>query len=420
MKKILKYDFRRWFEFLLSMFVVTFLISPKLSNLFIFLLIVIVVLGYIRKNIYFNFNNLNYLFIGFYFCYIVGSIWTNHPSVAIGYLEKKLSLLVFPLLFSFNLKEEKLSLRLPIIAFVFGLFFLTIQGLLASFNCFFSNGSSLCFSASTLSSIHHPTYFSVFLFFSMGLVWYGYKNNFRFFNFPLVLTYLIFAILVQSSLMSLAGVLYLYFFLGLLLFFYLIKKFNKMLILFLFLVGITISFSTVKYIPYLRDEIGQSQEAFKNYIKNPIQYIKSRKYPLSGNDTRLTMWETSLLVFEEHIFGVGTGNVDDYLADRLNDFGQTELAKQNYNPHNQFLQIAVEIGIIGLLLFIILIGSLLKFAFINRNYLILILVTSLIFNSLFESMLQRHSGIVFYCFWITLIITQFKKSDIIFKVNHIS
>ena len=76
--------------------------------------------------------------------------------------------------------------------------------------------------------------------------------------------------------------------------------------------------------------------------------------------------------------------------------------------------------IIGLLLFIILIGSLLKFAFINRNYLILILVTSLIFNSLFESMLQRHSGIVFYCFWITLIITQFKKSDIIFKVNHIS
>ena len=419
MKDMFKYDFRRWVEFLLSIFIFTFLILPKLSNLIIFCLIIFVFIGYVKKNIYFSFNNLNYLFIAFYFCYLIGSLWTNHPSVALGYLEKKLSLLVFPLLFSFKLKEGKLSLRLPILAFVFGLIFLTIEGLFASFNCFFSNGSKLCFSASTLSSIHHPTYFSVFLFFSMGLVWYGYKSNFRFFNFPLVITYLIFAFLVQSSLMSLAGVLYLYFFLSVLLFIYLIKKFNKILILLLFIVGITITFSSVKYIPYLRDEIGQSQEAFKNYIKNPVKYIKSRVYPLSGNDTRLAMWETSFLVFEEHIFGVGTGNVDDYLASRLNHFGQTELAKQNYNPHNQFLQIAVEIGIIGLLFFLILLGGLLKFAFKNKNYLILILVTSLIFNSLFESMLQRHSGIVFYFFWITLIITQFKKSDIILNDSDI-
>jgi O-antigen ligase len=414
MRNIFKYDFEKWFEFSISIFIFTFLISPKISNLFILFIFIVLVLGYIKKNIYFRFNKLSYYFIGFYICYLIGAIWTNHPSIAIGYLEKKLSLIVFPLLFSFKLREGKLSLRLPIIAFVFGLLCLTTYGLISSFDCFFSNGSKLCFSATTLSSIHHPSYFSVFLFFSMGLVWYGYKNNFKFFNFPIVFIYIIFSILIQSSIMSLAGVLYLYLFLGGVLFIYILKKFNKILILLFFTIGITASLSSVKYIPYLGDEISQSQLAFFNYLKNPGQYIKSRSYPLSGNDTRLAMWEISILVFEDHLFGVGTGNVDDYLALRLNDFGQKELAKQNYNPHNQFLQIAVEIGILGLVLFIFLLFKLFEFSRNNKNYLLFILTTSLIFNSLFESMLQRQSGIVFYSFWICLIVAfseSFEKSN---------
>ena len=91
-----------------------------------------------------------------------------------------------------------------------------------------------------------------------------------------------------------------------------------------------------------------------------------------------------------------------------------ELAKQNYNPHNQFLQIAVEIGVLGLGLFIFLLFKLLEFSRNNKNYLLFILTTGLIFNSLFESMLQRQSGIVFYSFWICLIVAfseTFEKSN---------
>jgi hypothetical protein len=112
----------------------------------------------------------------------------------------------------------------------------------------------------------------------------------------------------------------------------------------------------------------------------------------------------------QHPFGVGTGNVDDHLSYRLTLYGQTEMAKKDgengiqYNPHNQFLQTAVEIGVIGLLLLVTLFGSTLRFAWRHRNYALLIMTAALVFNSLFESMLQRQSGIVFFSFWICLLI----------------
>ena len=75
-----------------------------------------------------------------------------------------------------------------------------------------------------------------------------------------------------------------------------------------------------------------------------------------------------------------------------------------YNPHNQFLQTALEIGIVGLLLLLTLFGSTLRFAWKHRNYALLIMTACLVFNALFESMFQRQSGIVFFSFWICLLI----------------
>ena len=404
MKYIFKFDFVRWFELGISFFLFFFLVAPKVSNLFIFVLILIVLFGYYKKDISFKFSRIFILFFSFYFFYLIGSIWTNHLSIALGYLEKKISLLLFPLLFSFRLVKGNISLYKPILFFLIGLIFLSIAGFVNSFHCFFVNGSTLCFTSSTLSFVQHPTYFAAFLFFSMGLVWYGYQQKFKFFSYKLVVIYLIFAFIVQFLLVSLAGILYMFLFLFILLLKYLHTKYNRFLIVSSVILFTVSAFFGVKYVPYLKDEVAQSKEAFLIYMQNPDSFIQSRIYPFSGNETRLSMWHVSSQVFKEHILGVGTGNVDDYLGAKIISFGQPEFAALNFNPHNQFLQIAVEIGIFGLILFVFLLGSVLSISVKTRNYLLFILITSLIFNSMFESMLQKQSGMVFYSFWITLLI----------------
>jgi hypothetical protein len=39
----------------------------------------------------------------------------------------------------------------------------------------------------------------------------------------------------------------------------------------------------------------------------------------------------------------------------------------------------------------------------HKNTLLAIITTGLLFNALFESVLQRQSGIVFFCFWLSFL-----------------
>ena len=103
---------------------------------------------------------------------------------------------------------------------------------------------------------------------------------------------------------------------------------------------------------------------------------------------------------KKYPFGVGTGNVDEVLTNNLITLNQKELAKQEYNPHNQFLQTGIEIGWIGLLLLIAIVVVGIFYAFKFKNWLLLLIISNFAFNSLFESMLQRQSGIVVYTFLI--------------------
>ena len=47
---------------------------------------------------------------------------------------------------------------------------------------------------------------------------------------------------------------------------------------------------------------------------------------------------------------------------------QKELTKQNFNPHNQFLQTAVEIGFFGLLVFFAILFSSIYYGLKYKNY----------------------------------------------------
>mgnify|MGYP000844552643 FL=1 len=135
---------------------------------------------------------------------------------------------------------------------------------------------------------------------------------------------------------------------------------------------------------------------------------------MSGSETRLVLWTVSGQIIKDYPLGVGTGNVDDILVSRLSKLNQKELAKQRLNPHNQYFQTAIEIGFIGLIVLLSILFYGLKVGYKHRTWLLIILVANLGFNMLFESMLQRQSGIVFYTFWICLLVA-YQTSQ---KINH--
>ena len=167
--------------------------------------------------------------------------------------------------------------------------------------------------------------------------------------------------------------------------------------------------------PSLKRNITFTAELAGNYLRSPSDFIKEHPEGMSGNQARLVIWTITGQIIAEHPMGVGLGNLEDEMQKRLVDLNQLELIEKNYNPHNQFLQVFAEIGILGLLLILTILCCTIRLAWNRKDDLLLFIVFSLMLNSLFESMLQRQSGIVFYTMLICLfvqILTVPKTSEV--------
>jgi O-antigen ligase len=123
------------------------------------------------------------------------------------------------------------------------------------------------------------------------------------------------------------------------------------------------------------------------------------------NDPRLLIWKSALGVIRKNlILGVGTGDATNELKEEFISRGYVNGFYDNLNAHNQFLEILLENGLIGLILFL---GILVYMAYIaiNQHNLLLgmFLVTTVIFF-IFETMLNRLAGVSFFALFSFLLI----------------
>jgi O-antigen ligase len=157
--------------------------------------------------------------------------------------------------------------------------------------------------------------------------------------------------------------------------------------------------------PSLKDNVAYTSSLVSHYVESPTKFIQETPGGMSGNQARLVVWTITGQIIADHPFGIGLGNLEGEMKQRLIQLDQHELVEKNYNPHNQFLQIAAEIGLVGLAFFVCILFFIVRFALQRKDELLAFLVFSLILNSLFESMLQRQSGIVFYVMLICAMVT---------------
>lgn len=395
----------------LSLGMIALLIAflPKMVILGFFFMFASIIYGLKKKEIKFQLDAILLSFALLYGAYLIGTLFTNNANAAGKYLEYKLSFILIPFLFGFRPKFH-LNLSFPISGLSIGIILSSILGIIKAITTYSKTHIVLTSFTSSNICVDHPTYFAAMTTISIAGIWYLNKNKNSGFTGVWVFLYMVFALGMLCLSYAMAAILFLLLLTSWIILKRVYSTINKWVFLTLLISFPVLLFFTVTNITGFKDEITNSMEALKSYVADPSKFIEGNDEVLSGDQVRLVMWTVSVKAWSKNPWGVGTGNVDECLSRELKRIGQHELAtlgdnnEIRYNPHNQYLQIGLEIGILGFLVFLFgMIASIIR-GISTKNWFLILIVSCLLFNCLFESMLQRQTGIVFFTFWICLLL----------------
>jgi len=390
--------FTNLFEKTLGFFAFGFVLFPKFAPLFFILLITVVLSGIIKKEVSFQLNVISSLFLLFYFCYLIGIIFTRDINAGVFELEKKLSFVIFPLLLSLKFKKIW-SINVAYMGFILATFLVTLYGIIMALSAWLgAGGGNWVYFSSAISPIHHPSYLAAYLTISTAFAFIGWREKLPFFSLYWIIPFTIFVIVIHGFLQSLSGTLFLLIAIFTSLLIWLRNKFRRPIFYTIIILMPLIGFIVINSIPSIQNDWKDATSNVIEYSKNPKSFVENREQTLSSSSVRIILWTAAFQIFYKHPFGVGTGNMDEFMEKELIILKQKELTKQNFNPHNQFLQTAVEIGFFGLLVFFAILFSSIYYGLKYKNYLLIIISSNLLFNSLFESMLQDKRELFFTAF----------------------
>jgi O-antigen ligase len=115
---------------------------------------------------------------------------------------------------------------------------------------------------------------------------------------------------------------------------------------------------------------------------------------------RIGVYKCSLkLVKENWILGYGLGDSQDALNSCYYEYDEL-LYKDKYNSHNQYLDILLKSGIIGLLFFLFFLFSNIRNCFKRKDLIAFCVLLFYAFNFLTENILARQTGIILFYFLI--------------------
>jgi hypothetical protein len=378
---------------------------PGLTGLFCLLFLVIVITGIVKKELTFKFNAILLgvsLFLPFYSLYAMNAM---DPQEAMFGIEKKLSFVLFPLVFSFvpTFYLNKRFLENGFLISLFLMLFLCYLG--AFFNYEEHNfNSAYLFSSHFSGLFHHPTYVSVFCALGIFMLFKRWEAPMTMREHLFSAVGILFLLYTHVHLESLSGLLFAVLLMACLVGYWLFKKQGWTVLVGVFTLGMLVSYLAFYFMPSLLNNVSDSVSFVSNYLKDPYAYTHLPRGEIRGNDARLILWTASAEILHEHPNGVGVGNLPATMEAKLLDYGQVNLAKEHLNPHNQFFHTAVETGWIGLLWLLGILISMLWYGWKYKQGILILVVCAFAFNSLFESMLERQSGIVFWLLWSCLFI----------------
>lgn len=250
--------------------------------------------------------------------------------------------------------------------------------------------------------IHHTTYsvflaiVSIFLFIKI----YNEKLKIK------KIVYIIFFLTITVNLLLNSGRTgYISFFITvLLLSIYLFRK--KILYIFITFLAVT---SIIIFAYFLSPNF----EKRTNLIKNDVQQVLNQNNYSTAIGARIGLWIIAKNIISDNpLFGIGIANSyqikNDFIENQIkNDF---EYLKSLHSFHNIYLEILIQYGIIGLILFLIIIYQIFKIK-INNNELKLLKIISLsvyLLGSCVDILFYLKDSMLFLSFLVGLFLATYK------------
>ncbi len=358
-------------------------------------------------------NKLIYLSLAFFiFLYIFSLLYTDNIDYGLFEIQRKLSIIFFPILIIGSNEKIKSNYNIILIVFVVGNIFASIYIFSQAFfsNLIIENGGwyikywlspifekySLwelikmrmsIFSYSYVSLYMHPAYFTMYLTFSIAILTFFLKNNqkIKFKHKIGIIISIIFLLITIFLIHSRAG--FITFFVVVIVFIMLeLKKHQKKRYI---IVGTTVILISITFISLSSN----MQLSFEKLINLSI---KNNKLEIIKQDARFQTWYSATELIKENFwFGTAPADAYDELMKKYINYNFITAKEKALNSHNQYLESFTGLGIIGFisLLSILIAGFI--FAYKNKHYLMFYLLLILSINFLFESMLNRMAGVLF-------------------------
>lgn len=332
-------------------------------------------------------------------------------------METKMSLLLFPLLFSLGKLSEKDFYRL-LKTIVLIVAILPVIGFFNQWGLYQTQGDSGFLYNDNLVSIFNKQAVYYALYCNTALIFLIYliekrkvKTTFEKVIAVLVLFLLIasmYLLASRTSMVIMVGILLSY------LIWLVTQRLSKIQGV-LFILGglIMISAFVVSFPKVLNrfQSITNVEYRFDN--PNPINHFNGeiKEENWNGLNTRLALWTCAIeKIKEKPIIGYGIGDVQAALVDKYKEKNFILALQSNYNTHNQFLDILMASGLFGFIVVLVFFILLIRNCISNKNWLFFGFLLLLIISGMTENILNRNQGVVFLALILSLLAFRTQKS----------
>ncbi len=355
----------------------------------------------------------------FWLLHVISLLYSSDHTRGFNDVVQKLAFVLFPLIFLTTRDKLFPFIKKILWAFVLGLIVVSALYLLnATYNSIGYTFNGLVFNPTPVNvpwenyyfhqrlAIHqHPTYLSMF--YAMGIAilfhlikrgnYHSYKEKVGYAS--LILLFIIMIILLSSragvvtgALVLILGLLWLYF-----------KRTSMLTSLLIF--GVIILMISVFALNNSRFSIllkGLGVEQASSVVDdNALE-----KKLIGETLIRINIWQSIPDVMKNHwLIGYGIGDSKQALQEGYKKKGITYAYEYQFNAHNQFLETLVALGLVGLLLLLLLVISTLQKSLKDRNFLLISFILIVGTNFMFESILERIAGVMFFGFFLSLLLT---------------
>ena len=322
------------------------------------------------------------------FLYVVGMLWGPNHQGAEWLFQKSALLLLLPILYTFNFSQKELKYSLfaflsatTLSALIASLINLGLIKHLFKYSSIFANNWQ---NPAFITYTEHNIFLAFSLLVSFFLLYNCYSN--RTLRIGLILISILFLMNLYAEKGRSGQFAFIFIFLS----FSIITFWNKKRLIFLSVIAIV----GVNLTAYF------SSTQFNQRIKKiKIQVNQLEKNNTNNLNTRYYLFKYSFeKIKEKPVFGYGTGSfVKEFSS--ISEHATKILAGIHKTPHNNYLFIWFELGLVGLLVFLSIFFFQLKaYMSLNQGYFRMIFPAVFLVIMMTDTYLQNHNTAVLYCY----------------------